>query len=371
MVAPTEVEINANGLRFETLLAGPEDGEAVILLHGYPQSAASWRETIEWLAGRGYRAIAPNLRGYSPGANPPEASAYSMGHLVSDVLGIADAEGANRFHLVGHDWGGALAWAVAGAHPTRLLSLTVLSTPHNTAMREALRSSTQSLRSAYMRFYRIPRVPEAVMNFANLAPAGLSARLFRLPRASWQRDRAQLQRAGGLRGPLNWYRGATKGSFRQHRITVPTLFIWGRHDPFLGRRAAELTAKYVTGPYQFEEIRAGHWIIDRNAGDLQRLLGEHLDSHRAAVRAPGASTPKAATGDTTAQEPTAVAQAESGAQITAAVQPARTARRRSKAATARTPRAGKRSSTPTPDATAESRKKRAARRSGEPRTDIT
>ncbi len=116
MAAPAEQEIEANGLRFETLVAGPETGEAVILLHGYPQSAASWGETMEWLAGRGYRAIAPNLRGYSPGANPRDASEYSMDKLVADVIGIADAQEVERFHLVGHDWGGALAWAVAGAH---------------------------------------------------------------------------------------------------------------------------------------------------------------------------------------------------------------------------------------------------------------
>jgi pimeloyl-ACP methyl ester carboxylesterase len=298
MGAPTELEIEANGLWFETLTTGPEDGEAVILLHGYPQSAASWQETMEWLADRGYRAIAPNLRGYSPRANPPEASAYGMRQLVGDVIGIADALGAERFHLVGHDWGGALAWAVAGAYPERLLSLTVLSTPHSAAMLEALRSSTQSLRSIYMGFFRIPRVPEAMLNFANLTPAGLGLRLFRLPRASWQRDRAQLQRVGGLHGPLNWYRGAIKGSARPHRITVPTLYIWGRRDPFLGRRAAELTAKYVTGPYRFEAINAGHWIIDRNAHDLQRLLGEHLDSRSAGVRTPGASTAEAAASET-------------------------------------------------------------------------
>jgi pimeloyl-ACP methyl ester carboxylesterase len=294
MAAPTMMEIHANGLRFETLLAGPDDGETVILLHGYPQSAASWRETMEWLAGRGYRSIAPNLRGYSPGANPPEASAYSMGHLVGDVLGIADAQGVERFHLVGHDWGGALAWAVAGAHPTRLLSLTVLSTPHTAALLETLRRpTTQSLRSAYMRFFRIRRVPEAMLNFANLTPAGLGLQLTRLPRSAWRRDRAQLQRVGGLHGPLNWYRGAAKGSMRPQRTTVPTMYIWGRRDPFLGRHAAELTAKYVTGPYRFEEISAGHWIVDRNAGDLQRLLGQHLDSHRAPAT-PSPSPPEAA-----------------------------------------------------------------------------
>jgi pimeloyl-ACP methyl ester carboxylesterase len=368
MAAPAELEIEANGLRFETLLAGPEDGEAVILLHGYPQSAASWRGTMEWLADGGYRAIAPNLRGYSPGANPPEASAYRMGQLVGDVIGIADAQGAKRFHLVGHDWGGALAWAVAGAHPKRLLSLTVLSTPHSAAMLEALRSSTQSLRSLYMGFFRIPRVPETMLNFANLTPAGLGLRLFRLPRASWQRDRAQLQRVGGLHGPLNWYRGAIKGSTRrQKRITVPTLYIWGRRDPFLGRRAAELTAKYVTGPYRFEELNAGHWIIDRNADDLQRLLGEHLESHRAAERTPNASTVEAAASDSApaaTPQRAAAAQVESAAQTAAATQQAGAARRRAKATTARTSRAGEPASTQTPDATAQGKPKPAAKSAG-------
>jgi pimeloyl-ACP methyl ester carboxylesterase len=285
MAAPNEVEIEANGLRFETLLSGPAGGEAVILLHGYPQSAASWLETMEWLADLGYRAIAPNLRGYSPGANPREASAYAIDQLIADVIGIADSQRVERFHLVGHDWGGALAWAVAGAHPARLLSVTVISTPHAAAMLEAMRTSSQSLRSIYMGFFRIPRVPEALLGFAGLRAAGLSLRLLGLPRASWQRDRAQLLRAGGLRGPLNWYRGAITRSTRIRRVSVPAMYIWGRHDPALGRRAAELTAKYVTGPYRFEEIDAGHWIVDRNADDLQRLLGEHLRSNRAPVKA--------------------------------------------------------------------------------------
>jgi pimeloyl-ACP methyl ester carboxylesterase len=293
MAAPNDVEIEANGLRFETLVSGPDSGEAVILLHGYPQSAASWRETMEWLADQGYRAIAPNLRGYSPGANPPEAGAYSIDQLVGDVTGIADSQRVKRFHLVGHDWGGALAWAVAGAHPDRLLSVTVISTPHTLAMLEAMRTSSQSLRSLYMGFFRIPRVPEAVLGFAGLRPAGLSLRLFGLPHASWQRDRTQLLRAGGLRGPLNWYRGAITRSTRIRRVSVPAMYIWGRHDPALGRRAAELTAKYVTGPYRFEEIDAGHWIVDRNADDLQRLLGEHLRSNRAPVKA-ATSKPTAA-----------------------------------------------------------------------------
>jgi pimeloyl-ACP methyl ester carboxylesterase len=289
MAAPTEVEIEANGLRFETLLAGPADGEAVILLHGYPQSAASWSETMEWLATRGYRSIAPNLRGYSPGANPPDAAAYTMDQLVGDVMGIADAQGAARFHLVGHDWGGALAWSVATRHPDRLFSLTSVSTPHPAALFEALRTSTQALRSMYMGLFRMPRVPEAMLQVGNFAQLGFSLRAFGLPRAAWQRDRLQLQRVGGMRGPLNWYRGAMKGSSRQRRITVPTMYIWGRRDPFLGRRAAELTVNYVTGPYRFEQLAAGHWIPDRNAADLQRLLGAHFAANRAPAQTAGAA----------------------------------------------------------------------------------
>jgi pimeloyl-ACP methyl ester carboxylesterase len=314
MAAPTEVEIRANGLLFEALLAGPESGECVILLHGYPQSAGSWRSTMDWLADRGYRAVAPNLRGYSPGANPREASEYSMDKLVADVMGIADSQKARRFHLVGHDWGGALAWAVAGAHPERLLSLTVLSTPHSAAMLEAMRNSTQGLRSSYMAFFRLPRIPEMVLNFAGLRSAGLGLRITGLPADSWHRDREQLRRVGGLHGPLNWYRGAINRNTKLRRVSVPTMYIWGKHDFALGRRAAELTAKYVTGPYRFEEIDAGHWIVDRNAKVFHRLLGEQLEDFsppmpataRAKVAAhanAGSPRAKGATIPTTAKKP--------------------------------------------------------------------
>ncbi len=192
-----------------------------------------------------------------------------MDKLVADVIGIADAQKAERFHLVGHDWGGALAWAVAGAHPERLLSLTVVSTPHSAAMLEAMRTSTQGLRSSYMAFFRLPRVPELVLNFAGLRSAGLGLRVTGLPAESWHRDREQLRRVGGLHGPLNWYRGAINRTTKLRRVSVPTMYIWGKHDFALGRRAAELTAKYVTGPVPLR-------------GDQRRAL-DHRPQHRRAA----------------------------------------------------------------------------------------
>ncbi len=346
MATPREVEIEANGLTFETLVAGPESGETVILLHGYPQSAGSWSDTMEWLAGLGYQSIAPNLRGYSPGANPRDASEYRMTDLVADVIGIADARGVDRFHIVGHDWGGALAWSVAGDHPQRLLSLTSISTPHGAAMLEAMRTSTQSLRSVYMGFFRIPRVPEAIMQFANYRQLGLSLRATGLPSASWKRDSQQLRRVG-MRGPLNWYRGATKG-LRPRKISVPTLYVWGRRDPFLGRKAAELTAKYVTGPYRFEVLKAGHWIPDNNTAELRRILGEHLEDfaapaepvRRAAKAAAAASAERApAKAAATASEERAPAKAAATASEERAPAKAEPAKAAAKRATAKPPKA--------------------------------
>jgi pimeloyl-ACP methyl ester carboxylesterase len=280
-------DIDANGLSFETLLSGPADGEPVLLLHGYPQSAGAWERSLHWLAAHGYRGIAPNLRGYSPGANPQEVSAYAIETLTADVTGIADALGAERFHLVGHDWGGALAWAVAAAVPERVGSLTVLSTPHPYALAQAMRESTQMLRSGYFAFFRLPRVPEAVMSAGNFIQMGTALRISGLQKSSWQRDRARLRRTG-LRGPLNWYRAASVPR-RQRRVTVPTLYVWGRHDPFLGRHAAELTERFVKGPYRFVALDAGHWLPERNADELHDLLGDHLVTNRVAPAAAATS----------------------------------------------------------------------------------
>jgi pimeloyl-ACP methyl ester carboxylesterase len=153
-------QFTRDALTFDVVDAGPPEAEAIILLHGYPQSSASWRSVSPGLAAAGYRVLAPDQRGYSPGARPTGRRAYVMGELVGDILALADQAGIDRFHLVGHDWGGAVAWALGTDHPDRLHTLTVLSTPHPRALLRSMSTSIQALRSWYMGLFQVPRLPE-------------------------------------------------------------------------------------------------------------------------------------------------------------------------------------------------------------------
>src|ERR1700733_2346000 len=142
-VAVRRTTIAARGMRFDALTAGPPDGELVLLLHGFPQTGSCWDDALNGLADAGYRAVAPTQRGYSPGAHPDEVQAYRVSELVDDVLAMAATLGRDRFHLVGHDWGGTVAWALAGDHPEAVASLTAVSTPHSAALRQALKGTQQ------------------------------------------------------------------------------------------------------------------------------------------------------------------------------------------------------------------------------------
>src|SRR4051812_27824865 len=135
------IEIPVGGMTFTARVAGPSDGRLVFLLHGFPESSYSWRHQLGALAAAGYRAVAPDQRGYSPGARPEAIEAYAVPHLVADVLAMADDMGGHEIDVIGHDWGGSVAWQLAGRFPERLRTLTVLSTPHPAAFTSALRDA--------------------------------------------------------------------------------------------------------------------------------------------------------------------------------------------------------------------------------------
>lgn len=254
----------------------------MLLLHGFPQTAHSWRRVASELARAGYRTVAPNLRGVSPGARPPERAAYATLPLVADVLAIADALGAQRFHLVGHDWGGALAWQVAARHPGRLRSLSVVSTPHPLAFRRALDDprADQAQRSAYMAIFRTEGAGEDMWLGGGIdglraiyAAAGLTTEEA-APCVAAFSDRA------ALTAFLNWYRAGDPADANGAPVRVPTLYVWSTGDPALGREAAEWTRDYVLGDYRFEVLEGiDHWIPEHAPERLTALLLEQFRAH--------------------------------------------------------------------------------------------
>jgi pimeloyl-ACP methyl ester carboxylesterase len=246
-----------DGLTFDVTDAGPVAGEVVVLLHGFPTDRSSWDRVATRLHDAGLRTLAPDQRGYSPAARPSDRGAYRLEELVADVLALVDASGRERVHLVGHDWGGALAWLVAANHPDRIASLTVLSTPHPAAMARAWRTGVEQKRKSwYMAAFQLPHLPERAMAARFESLMGRSG----LPSADGSRYAARLARADALAGPINWYRAARHSRVRAHRVGVPTTYVWGARDPFLGRTAAELTREHVPGDYEFVELDAGHWL---------------------------------------------------------------------------------------------------------------
>ncbi|HAG62652.1 MAG TPA: alpha/beta hydrolase [Kocuria sp.] len=268
------------GLRFDVLDQGPEDGPVVILLHGFPQDAHCWDQVAAMLNARGLRTLALEQRGYSRGARPRRVKDYRRAELSADALALADAAGAEQFHLVGHDWGGVLAWDIAQRSPERVTSLTVLSTPHPTALGHALKTPDQLKKSWYIGMFQIPALPERLL----AGRIGGLTRKAGIPEETAERYGRHFATAEDLRGPIDWYRamfrkdGVSGVHATQGIITVPTTFVWGNRDPALGRTAAEETAVYVHAPYEFVELDAGHWLPDLEAAAVVEAITKRVTS---------------------------------------------------------------------------------------------
>lgn len=284
-----EIAIPVGDEVFTGLAAGPESGGLVLLLHGFPQTAWMWRHQLLALADAGYRAVAPDQRGYSPGARPADDDRYRLSHLVADVLAIADDIGGHTFHLVGHDWGGAVAWQLAGRYPQRLRSLTSLSVPHPAAFGRAMageRGSDQAQRSSYIDVFRRDGQADVMLaDDAQVLRVMLLASGLTEPEIGPYLDR--MREPGALRAALAWYRATSLTEVEGlGPITTPTLYLWGTDDPALGRVAAELTAEHVEGPYRFEALDGvGHWVAEQAPEVTSRMLLEHLASHRGSAGA--------------------------------------------------------------------------------------
>jgi pimeloyl-ACP methyl ester carboxylesterase len=269
------MQLRAGELVFDARTAGPADGRLVLLLHGFPQTSWSWRHVMPHLADAGYRVVAPDQRGYSPGARPVGVPAYRMPELVGDVLGMLDELGADRADVVGHDWGAAVAWQLASRHPERVRTLTAVSVPHPLAFVVALRTDEdQRKRSRYMQDFRVEGEAER-----SLLEGGLDG-IFS-PAVDAEHYVALMSEPGVLTACLSWYRAQDLSDISDlTTTTVPTLYVWSDEDLALGPVAAHATASYVTGPYRFEVLRGvSHWVPEEAPDQLATWLLEHLAAH--------------------------------------------------------------------------------------------
>ena len=265
--------ITLGDLTFDVTTSGPADGAPVVLLHGFPESAASWEPVSARLNESGLRTYAPNQRGYSPGARPDGVDSYRIDHLVADVIGLLDALDLDTAHLVGHDWGAAVAWVVAARHPDRINSLTTVSVPHPGAFGWALREDAdQKERSSYIRLLRMEGKAERVLLDDN---AHSLRAMFGdvVPPALVDRHVALLSEPGALTAALNWYRAMTSDFEATPAVTVPTTYVWSTGDIALGRAGAERCGEFVDAPYEFVVLDgATHWIPEQRPDALAEAI---------------------------------------------------------------------------------------------------
>ena len=274
----------APGLVFDSSVGGKESAPLVLMLHGFSVSRHFWAAQIPALAAAGYFVVAPNQRGYAIAARPDPADFdnYRIDKLIDDALAIvaATGHGQRRFHLVGHDWGGSLAWLIAYRYPQRLASLTILSRPHPMAFANALAMADgeQKRRSGHHTAFLDPEAgPRVLANDAEWirtrhAKSGV-------PREAIEAHLSVIGNPQAMEAALAWYRARGE---RQNLgpIKVPTLYLWGDADDTVGRAAAEGTAEFIDAPYRFEILPGvGHYAADQVPERVNELLLDHLARH--------------------------------------------------------------------------------------------
>ncbi len=276
-------------LVFDVVDSGPLEGEPVVLLHGFPQTSSSWADVSAHLHQRGYRTFAMNQRGYTPFACPRGRFAYRMSALVRDTIELLNEISAPEVHLVGHDWGAAVAWSTAARHPERVRTLTAVSVPHSAAFVRSMLTSDQALRSFYMGLFQVPWLPEMLIR----RNRGLLARALSstgMPSAQIEAVHEEIVQTGALTGALNWYRAMLLDNPLEvmRKVAVPTTHVWGAKDTALSKQGAGLTQRYVTGDYRFVTLPdATHWIPDQNADELALIIHERASTNRIAPTIPG------------------------------------------------------------------------------------
>ncbi|WP_448515119.1 alpha/beta fold hydrolase [Parathermosynechococcus lividus] len=274
--------IVSNGIRLHYVTQG--EGDLVLLLHGFPEFWYSWRQQIPKLADH-HKVVALDLRGYNLSDKPQDPASYVLDELILDIVGVIDGLGYRRCHLVGHDWGGMVAWGVAYAVPDRIQTLSVLACPHPSVLKQVPSGWDQWLRSSYLLLFQLPWLPELLLEWGNygaiahlLQWAAVNQSAIRPADIALYQD-AAAQR-GALSGMLNYYRG-TLPSILAHEwgtLSVPTQMLWGRQDPVLGVELTYNTEAYVKALNIHYLDHCGHFVQQEQPDLVNQYLLEWLDA---------------------------------------------------------------------------------------------
>ncbi len=271
------MNIEASGMTYNARESG--EGEPVMLLHGFPETSAMWIELMSSLADEGYHCVAPDQRGYSPGARPGDVDAYRYEEVGGDVFRFADALGWERFHLIGHDWGAGAGWCALAIDESRVASWTAMSVGHYRPFAEAVRDDPEE--EPYRGFLNgmTPELPGVIAadDCALLKGVWLGPAEVIEDYVSVFRDPAAVEAA------LNWYhacrlhmRCLEDDSFVFGPVSTPTLFLWGKNDPYVRTRSVEGAADHMTGPYRRVDLDAAHWLIQERPDACRDEILRHL-----------------------------------------------------------------------------------------------
>jgi pimeloyl-ACP methyl ester carboxylesterase len=283
------VFVEANGLRFEVDTCGAGDRLA-LCLHGFPEHAFSWRYQLPLLADLGYRAWAPNLRGYGRSSRPQGVDAYAIETLMADVGGLIDASGCREVVLLAHDWGAVIAWYFAMRRIRPLARLVICNVPHPGPARRALgQGFAQALRSWYVMFFQIPWLPEQLLGRDGARVVGEALRrsavdVSRFPAPVTEVYRQNAAQPGALTAMINYYRALVRGggARRQHAlgypvIDVPTLLIWGEDDIALTKETTYGTDEWVSDLTIRYLPRVSHWVQQEAPDAVNAMLSAFLE----------------------------------------------------------------------------------------------
>ncbi|MRX72370.1 alpha/beta fold hydrolase [Bacillus lacus] len=275
--------VKTNGIELHVAASGPKDGKLVILLHGFPEFWYGWKNQIGMLAEAGYRVLVPDQRGYNVSDKPEKIKDYELSKLSADILGLIEAEGKESAVIMGHDWGGAVAWHLASQHPEIVEKVLTVNMPHPKAMSKILPlNPLQWVRSSYMFFFQLPAIPEAALKANSYGVLESSLTETSMPKTFSKEDLQfyydAWSKSGALTAMLNWYRALLHHDFSKVKsIQIPARMIWGKGDAFLGQSLAKESIKHCENGQLIFVDEATHWILHEQPAIANRLILEFLE----------------------------------------------------------------------------------------------